>query len=54
MKDAPVLTKTLKETPDMKGRFLQNGAFKKNFYTILCTAGKYRLWQNMGYRGKCN
>nr|DAZ78500.1 MAG TPA: hypothetical protein [Caudoviricetes sp.] len=29
--DAPVLTKTLKETPDMKGRFLQNGAFKKTF-----------------------
>lgn len=41
--DAPVLTKTLRETPDMKGRFIQDGAFKKNFYTILCTAGKYRL-----------
>ena len=27
--DVPVLTKTLRETPDMKGRFVQDGAFKK-------------------------
>ena len=41
--DVPVLTKKLRETPDEKGLFIQNGALKKNFYTILYTAGKYRL-----------
>ena len=41
--DVPVLTKKLRETPDVKGRFIQDGALKKNFYTILYTAGKYRL-----------
>lgn len=32
--DVPVLTKELRETPDMKGRFIQDGALK-NFYTTL-------------------
>lgn len=45
--DAPVLTKTLKETPDMKGRFLQNGAFKKTFtysYAPLVNIGYGKTW----------
>lgn len=29
--DVPVLTKELRETPDVKGRFIQDGAFKKTF-----------------------
>lgn len=33
--DAPVLTKTLKETPDRKGRFVQNGAFKKLLHILM-------------------
>lgn len=49
--DAPVLTKTLKETPDMKGRFLQNGAFKKTFtpsYAPLVNIGYGKAWANAG------
>lgn len=45
--DAPVLTKTLKETPDMKGRFIQNGAFKKTFtysYAPLVNIGYGKTW----------
>jgi hypothetical protein len=45
--DAPVLTKTLKETPDMKGRFVQNGAFKKTFtysYAPLVNIGYGKTW----------
>ena len=45
--DAPVLTKTLKETPDMKGRFFQNGAFKKTFtysYAPLVNIGYGKTW----------
>lgn len=39
----PVLTKTLKETPDIKGRFLQESAFKKNFTSL------YEPLVNIGY-----
>ena len=45
--DAPVLTKTLKETPDVKGRFVQNGAFKKTFtysYAPLVNIGYGKTW----------
>lgn len=45
--DAPVLTKTLRETPDMKGRFIQDGAFKKTFipsYAPLVNIGYSRKW----------
>lgn len=45
--DAPVLTKTLKETPDMKGRFVQIGAFKKTFtysYAPLVNIGYGKTW----------
>lgn len=45
--DAPVLTKTLKETPDMKGRFVQSGAFKKTFtysYAPLVNIGYGKTW----------
>lgn len=45
--DAPVLTKTLKETPDKKGRFLQDGAFKKTFtysYAPLVNIGYGKIW----------
>lgn len=45
--DAPVLTKTLKETLDMKGRFVQNGAFKKTFtysYAPLVNIGYGKTW----------
>lgn len=45
--DAPVLTKTLKETPDMKGRFAQSGAFKKTFtysYAPLVNIGYGKTW----------
>ena len=41
--DAPVLTKKLKETPDTKGRFLQEFAFKKKF------APQYEPMVNIGY-----
>lgn len=45
--DVPVLTKTLRETPDMKGRFVQDGAFKKNFtpfYESLVNIGYSKIW----------
>lgn len=45
--DVPVLTKTLRETPDMKGRFVQDGAFKKfftPFYESLVNIGYSKLW----------
>lgn len=45
--DVPVLTKTLRETPDMKGRFIQDGAFKKfftSFYESLVNIGYSKLW----------
>ena len=45
--DVPVLTKTLRETPDMKGRFIQDGAFKKTFtpsYAPLVNIGYSRKW----------
>lgn len=49
--DAPVLTKTLRETPDMKGRFIQDGAFKKTFtpsYAPLVNIGYSRKWGVVG------
>lgn len=45
--DVPVLTKTLRETPDTKGRFIQDGAFKKTFtpsYAPLVNIGYSRIW----------
>lgn len=45
--DVPVLTKTLRETPDMKGRFVQDGAFKKiftPFYESLVNIGYSKIW----------
>lgn len=45
--DVPVLTKTLRETPDTKGRFVQDGAFKKTFtpsYAPLVNIGYSRIW----------
>lgn len=45
--DVPVLTKELRETPDMKGRFIQDGAFKKTFtpsYETLVNIGYSRKW----------
>lgn len=41
--DVPVLTKTLRETPDKKGRFLQESAFK-NFFS-----SRYEPLVNIGY-----
>lgn len=45
--DVPVLTKELRETPDMKGRFIQDGALKKiftPFYETLVNIGYSRKW----------
>lgn len=45
--DVPVLTKTLRETPDTKGRFIQDYAFKKTFtpsYAPLVNIGYSRIW----------
>lgn len=45
--DVPVLTKELRETPDMKGRFIQDGALKKIFtplYETLVNIGYSRKW----------
>lgn len=45
--DAPVLTKTLEETSDIKGRFIQSGAFKKTFtnsYAPLVNIGCGKRW----------
>ena len=45
--DVPVLTKTLRETPDTKGRFIQDNAFKKTFtpsYAPLVNIGYSRIW----------
>ena len=45
--DVPVLTKELRETPDMKGRFIQDGALKKTFtplYESLVNIGYSRKW----------
>ena len=45
--DVPVLTKKLRETPDVKGRFIQDGALKKTFtpfYTPLVNIGYSRNW----------
>ena len=45
--DVPVLTKELRETPDMKGRFIQDGALKKiftPFYEPLVNIGYSRKW----------
>lgn len=45
--DVPVLTKTLKETPDVKGRFVQSNAFKKTFtasYAPLVNIGYGKTW----------
>lgn len=45
--DVPVLTKKLIETPDNKGRFIQNGAFKKTFtpsYAPLVNIGYGKIW----------
>mgnify|MGYP007126854533 CR=1 FL=1 len=45
--DVPVLTKELKETPDVKGRFLQDNAFKKTFtssYAPLVNIGYGKQW----------
>lgn len=45
--DVPVLTKKLRETPDMKGRFVQDGAFKKfftPFYESLVNIGYSKIW----------
>lgn len=45
--DVPVLTKELRETPDMKGRFVQDGALKKfftPFYEPLVNIGYSRKW----------
>lgn len=44
--DVPVLTKKLKETSDMKGRFIQDGAFKKTFTSL------YEMLVNIGYGKK--
>lgn len=49
--DVPALTKTLKETPDVKGRFLQNNAFKKTFtslYAPLVNIGYGKIWGMSG------
>lgn len=45
--DVPVLTKKLIETPDNKGRLIQNGAFKKTFtpsYAPLVNIGYGKIW----------
>lgn len=45
--DVPVLTKELRETPDMKGRFVQDNAFKKTFtpfYAPLVNIGYGKVW----------
>ena len=45
--DVPVLTKKLRETTDMKGRFVQEYAFKKTFtplYTSLVNIGYSKVW----------
>lgn len=45
--DVPVLTKKLIETSDNKGRFIQNGAFKKTFtpsYAPLVNIGYGKIW----------
>ena len=45
--DVPVLTKELRETPDTKGRFIQDGALKKTFtplYESLVNIGYSRKW----------
>lgn len=45
--DVPVLTEKLRETPDVKGRFLQNNAFKKFFtplYAPLVNIGYGKAW----------
>ena len=45
--DVPVLTKKLRETTDMKGRFIQDYAFKKTFtplYTPLVNIGYSKVW----------
>lgn len=45
--DVPVLTKELRETPDTKGRFIQNNALKKTFipfYEPLVNIGYSRKW----------
>lgn len=49
--DVPVLTKELRETPDMKGRFIQDGALKKiftPFYEPLVNIGYSRKWDVAG------
>ena len=49
--DVPVLTKALKETPDYKGRFLQEIAFKKIFselYEPLVNIGYGKTWAIAG------
>lgn len=49
--DVPVLTKTLRETPDKKGRFLQDSAFKKIFsslYEPLVNIGYGKTWAISG------
>ena len=49
--DVPVLTKTLRETPDKKGRFLQDSAFKKFFsslYEPLVNIGYGKTWAISG------
>ena len=49
--DVPVLTKTLRGTPDYKGRFLQEIAFKKNFselYEPLVNIGYGKSWAIAG------
>lgn len=49
--DVPALTKTLKETSDVKGRFLQNNAFKKTFtslYAPLVNIGYGKIWGMSG------
>ena len=44
--DVPALTKELRETHDMKGRFIQDGAFKKTFTPF------YAPLVNIGYSSK--
>lgn len=49
--DVPVLTEKLIETPDNKGRFIQNGAFKKTFtpsYAPLVNIGYGKIWGIVG------
>lgn len=49
--DVPALTKTLKETSDVKGRFLQSNAFKKTFtslYAPLVNIGYGKIWGMSG------